>query len=234
MTSSFRNTSETASTRGALVSDASGSWTSGFNSNSVFPVLISITMAAFARRERPENGSREAAAAAVWTSGGPGGPALYVMTTAPNASTARISAARPIIVCGKFGTASCRSRPSVSMSACIYQSPILSRRLVGGILLCARLERAEFGGYLFVAWQFFVVSYAEVSEKLDGGPIKIFARIFRIPRAFKEPPREQIAQGRGGIHAANVIYLGAGGGAAVEDDGKHLKPCLPYFTPQLT
>ena len=81
--------------------------------------------------------------------------------------------------------------------------------------------------------QLFVVAHAEVGEKLDRGPVEVFTRIFRISRALKESPREQIAQGRGRIHAADIIYLSARGGAAVEYDGKHLKPRVPYFMPQL-
>src|SRR3989344_869457 len=195
--------SASATTRASMtfVSDASGSAASGFFSYSVFPLGMSMTTAAFPAISMPAKGSA-AGAAAVWLSEG----TLPARASAPE--TIRASAI----------SASTEAPAMRARSLCIGADSIFRAWSV------RLFERGEFGGDCSILGQFFPVLDAELREKLDRGAVEVFARVFRILRAFEEAAREQGAQGRGSVDAADVVYARARRGAQVEYDGEDFEP----------
>src|SRR3989344_6676158 len=81
--------------------------------------------------------------------------------------------------------------------------------------------------------QFVRLSDTEMREQFHGRPVEELARVLRIPRTIHEPAGQERAEGGGGIHAADVIYLGARRRAAVQDDGEYFEPRLPDVASEL-
>src|SRR3989344_2464258 len=66
-----------------------------------------------------------------------------------------------------------------------------------------------------------------MSQKVGGHAIDELAAVFGVAGAFDKPAREECADGRTGIDAANVIYLRTRGRALIQEYREDFEPGIP-------